>query len=122
MNKLDDVALLLEYVDFNGLKNNPLPSPSGMFTRLESRLNLTASFERWTGVDVLARSELSSGAPSVLDVRSLKEWLDANERWRADCNGCVKAAAKLDSGGGRITRVAWACSHQVPHLTGGTKR
>lgn len=47
----------------------------------------------------MAGSELLHEGPSVLDVRSLKQWLDAYERWRAGYDAFVKTAGTLDSVG-----------------------
>jgi len=70
-----------------------------MFTLFKSRPKLPASFERWSEVDIIAGSELLHEVPSVLDIRTLKQWLDAYERWRAGYDAFAKAAGTLDSGG-----------------------
>ena len=70
-----------------------------MFTLFKSRPKLPASFDRWSEVDIIVGSELLHEGPSVLDVRSLKQWLDAYERWRDGYDAFVKAAGTLDGGG-----------------------
>jgi hypothetical protein len=70
-----------------------------MFRLFKSRPKLPASFDRWSDVDVVAGSELLHEGPSVLDIRTLKQWLDAYERWRSGYDAFVKAARTLDSGG-----------------------
>ena len=70
-----------------------------MFTLFKSRPKLPESFERWSEVDIIAGSELLHEGPSVLDVRSLKRWLDAYGRWRGGCDAFIKAAGTLDGGG-----------------------
>jgi hypothetical protein len=70
-----------------------------MFTLFRARPKLPASFELWREVDVIAGSELLHEGPSVLDVRSLKQWLDAYERWRAGYDAYVKAAGTLSREG-----------------------
>jgi hypothetical protein len=70
-----------------------------MFTLFKSRPKLPASFERWREVDTIAGSELLYEGPSVLDVRSLKQWLDAYRRWRDGYDAFVKAAATLGGDG-----------------------
>lgn len=70
-----------------------------MFTLFKSRPKLPASFDRWSEVDVVAGSELLHEGPSVLDIRTLKQWLDAYERWRAGYDAFVKAAGTLSGGG-----------------------
>ena len=70
-----------------------------MFTLFKSRPKLPASFERWSEVDITADSELLYEGPSVLDVRSLKQWLDAYRRWRDGYDAFIKAADTLSSGG-----------------------
>jgi hypothetical protein len=69
-----------------------------MFTLFKSRPKLPASFDRWSEVDVIAGSELLHEGPSVLDIRTLKQWLDAYERWRAGYGAFAKVAGTLDRG------------------------
>lgn len=70
-----------------------------MFTLFQSRPKLPASFNRWSEVDLVAGSELLHEGPSVLDIRTLKQWLDAYERWRAGYDAFTKAAGTLESSG-----------------------
>ena len=71
-----------------------------MFTLFKSRPKLPASFERWSEVDIVAGSELLYSGPSVLEVRSLKRWVDEYERWRAGYDEFIKAARTVLDGGG----------------------
>ena len=70
-----------------------------MFTLFKSRPKLPASFERWSEVDGITSSEFLHEGPSVLDIRTLKQWLDAYERWRAGYDAFARAAGTLDSSG-----------------------
>ena len=70
-----------------------------MFTLFKSRPKLPASFDRWSEVDIIAGSELLREGPTVLNIRTLKQWIDAYERWRAGYDVFAKAASTSDSAG-----------------------
>lgn len=63
-----------------------------MFNLFKSQPKLPESFNRWSEVDVVASSEYLHEGPSVDNVRTLKHWLDAYERWRSGYDAFVKAA------------------------------
>src|SRR5882757_6553486 len=59
---------------------------------------LPASFARWQEVDVIASSEYLHAGPSVLDITTYKQWLDAYARWQAGYDAYLKAAGALGDG------------------------
>lgn len=70
-----------------------------MFALFKSKPKLPASFERWNDVDIIVSSEELHVGPSVLDIRSLKQWLDTYRRWRDGYEAFVKAADTLGGSG-----------------------
>lgn len=70
-----------------------------MFTLFEYRPQLPASFERWSEVDIVTDSEMLYRGPPILEVRSLKRWLDEYERCRAGYDEFIKAAQRGCGGG-----------------------
>ncbi len=62
-----------------------------MFNMFKAQPRLPLSFERWSEVDVIASSEELHCGPSVTAVRTLDQWLDEYERWRAGYDEFIKA-------------------------------
>lgn len=54
---------------------------------------------RRSDVDVVVASDLLHEGPSVLDVRTLKRWLDEYSRWRAGYDEFLKVERTLLDGG-----------------------
>lgn len=70
-----------------------------MFTLFNSSPELPDSFDRWSEVDLIAASEHLHEGPAVDHIRTLKQWIDEYERWRAGYDAFAKAAGTISSGG-----------------------
>ncbi|HEY4414530.1 MAG TPA: hypothetical protein VGO57_02470 [Verrucomicrobiae bacterium] len=61
-------------------------------------MKLPVSFDRWQEVDVIVSSECLYAEPSVLEVTTYKQWLDAYARWQVGYDAYRKAVDSMADG------------------------